>query len=215
MPCDIHVERLCNPFLGDASFHRLHDHLVFLDDREAIDALVVGEGLVVGGNQASDFGLAHILENVDTKMTIEKQILARLAPVARDNRRLDNADLSNGSGDLRVFRCLLDRRRDELERLDIGNRNSLAGLFERHLHRCIRGFCEPSNACTPSLDTIRNVARQGVETLSPQQRHEVLVGEELAQRLGHEHQAISGRLGLTDQEPLVVDILLIGPKESI
>ena len=37
-----------DPFLRDAVLDRFEDHLVFLDDRNAVDAIVVGEGLIIG-----------------------------------------------------------------------------------------------------------------------------------------------------------------------
>ncbi len=69
---NVHVERLCNSLFRDASLHRLYNHPVLLNHRQTIDALIVCEGLVVGGNQAGDFGFTHVLEHVDPKMPIEQ-----------------------------------------------------------------------------------------------------------------------------------------------
>ena len=47
MLLNINIEGPGDALLGDASLDRLEDHPVLLDHREAIDALVIGEGLVV------------------------------------------------------------------------------------------------------------------------------------------------------------------------
>ena len=49
---------------------------MLLDYRDPVDAFVVGEGLVVRGDQANDFGLTHVLEGIDAQMAVEEKILA-------------------------------------------------------------------------------------------------------------------------------------------
>ncbi len=51
---DVDVERACKPLFRHAFGNRRHDHFVFLDDRQAIDAFVVREGFIIGRNQADD-----------------------------------------------------------------------------------------------------------------------------------------------------------------
>ena len=45
--CNVDVKCLCNSLLRDTSFNRLHDHPMFLDHGEAIDALIVCKGLII------------------------------------------------------------------------------------------------------------------------------------------------------------------------
>jgi hypothetical protein len=55
----------------------------------------------------------------------------------------------------------------------------------------------------------------GFRVRRSEQRYEILVAEEAAQRLDDEHQAILGGRSFADQEALAIDILLIGANERI
>jgi hypothetical protein len=49
---DVDIEGAGKFVLRDAPLERAHDHVMLLDGGQAVDALVVGEGLVVGGDEA-------------------------------------------------------------------------------------------------------------------------------------------------------------------
>ena len=76
-------------------------------------------------------------------------------------------------------------------------------------------LCVRMSGLRSGLDACGKVSREGVEPLSSQQRHEVLVDEQLSQGLCHEDQSISGGFGLSDQKALAVDVLLIGSNERV
>ena len=89
----IEVQRQSDLFLGDTALDGLADHLVLLDWRKAADPLVVGEGLVVRGDQTFDLFDAEILQHLDPDMPIQQHIGAFLPRGSRDDRRLDQANL--------------------------------------------------------------------------------------------------------------------------
>ncbi len=78
---------------------------------------------------------AHVLQNIDAQMAVEQEVLPGLAAVARYDWRLNNADFTDRGGDLGVFRSFLDGIGDELERLDVGDRDAQLGFLKSHLHR--------------------------------------------------------------------------------
>ena len=75
---DIDIERLGDALFRYAALDGLHDHLVLLHDRDAADAPVVGDGLIVGRQQTKHLRFAHVLEGLDPEMTIEQEVLAAL-----------------------------------------------------------------------------------------------------------------------------------------
>jgi hypothetical protein len=59
-PFDINIEGPGEFFFEDPALDRLDDHVVLLDRGQPIDPLVVGEGLVVIGNQARRLARAEV-----------------------------------------------------------------------------------------------------------------------------------------------------------
>ena len=107
---------------------------MLLHDRNAADALVVGDGLVIGRQQADDLRLANFLERLDTQMSVEQEVLAIRATLARDNRWLDDAQLANGGDDLRVLFGGLELRSDRPQGQNVSDSDPYRAGLERHLH---------------------------------------------------------------------------------
>ena len=59
-----------------------------------------------------------------------------MSPIPRHDRWLDDAKLVHGGCDLRVLRCLLNRLGDQLQRLDVGDRDALTFCLKGHFDRC-------------------------------------------------------------------------------
>src|SRR3546814_17102179 len=94
---------------------------MLLDRRDAIDALVVGIGVVVSGKQALDLGNVEFLQRLKPQMTIEEKPDPGLLRISHHDGRFNQADRSDrtehlGIGPARpgAFRQRLDRtdRRD-------------------------------------------------------------------------------------------------------
>ena len=125
---------------------------MFLNCRETADALVVGEGLVVGGDQTGDGFLAHLLQDMQTDMTIEQDERAVLTRSARNHEWFDQAGLADRCGDLRILLALGNRGRQLLHRQDGGDRDLTQGRLKswplgrgRFTHMChARGSLRPS-----------------------------------------------------------------------
>src|SRR5699024_8153062 len=96
---EIEVERGRDLLLGDAALDRLADHLVLLDRRETADLPVVGERLVVGGDEAFYLLSTGVLQRLDPQVTVEQQPGGRLVVVPHNNRRLYDTDLGDGGHD--------------------------------------------------------------------------------------------------------------------
>jgi hypothetical protein len=64
---------------------RFQDHLVLLNGGQAADALVVGEGLVIGCDQTHGVLRPEILQNLQADMAIEQQIGTSVPLLAGDN----------------------------------------------------------------------------------------------------------------------------------
>lgn len=64
---------------------------MLLDGGKAADALVVSEGLIIGGHQADDRRLAHFLQHTKTNMAVEKDEGSVLPRCPGDHRRFDQA----------------------------------------------------------------------------------------------------------------------------
>jgi hypothetical protein len=99
----VEVQRGRDLFLGDTALDRFQDHPVLLNGRDAADALVVGEGLVVGRHEAFDLFLTQILQDFDPDMSVEQQPAAIGVAAARNHWRLDQSNLPDRCGDLSVF----------------------------------------------------------------------------------------------------------------
>ena len=80
-----------------------HRHAVLLDDGDPVDALVVGERLVLGRHQAFDLHDAAVPQHFEPQMAVEQQIFAAVVAAARHHRRLDQPDLGDRGGNLPVF----------------------------------------------------------------------------------------------------------------
>nr|WP_245183448.1 hypothetical protein [Haematospirillum jordaniae] len=68
----VHAKGPGQTLLTDAAIDCAADHVVFLDGGEAVDAVVVGVGLVVLGQQARSLMHAEIFQCQDAQMTIEQ-----------------------------------------------------------------------------------------------------------------------------------------------
>jgi len=82
---DIDVERLGDPLFRHAGFYRFQDHLVFLNGSQATDALVVGEGLVIGCDQTHGIERTKIRQDLKADMAIEQQLGTPVSFLAGDN----------------------------------------------------------------------------------------------------------------------------------
>src|SRR6266404_5588840 len=63
------------------------------------------------------------------------------------------------------------------------------------------------------LETVRQIARERVQPLRPQQGGEIFVREELSQGLGHEYQPIPCGFRLANKNALLVGCFSIGPDQ--
>lgn len=99
----VEIERERDLLLRHAALNRLSDHLVFLNRRETADLPVVGEGFIVGGDQAFHLARACVLQRLDAHVTVEQQPGGRLVRVPDDDGRLDDPDLGDGGNDLSVL----------------------------------------------------------------------------------------------------------------
>lgn len=76
---------------------------MLLDRRQPADPLVVGEGLVVGGDKTLDLLDAEVLEHLDAEVPVEQQKGVRICGIAGNDGRFDQPDLADRSGDLLIF----------------------------------------------------------------------------------------------------------------
>jgi len=70
----VDIKRLGDSVFGHAGLDRFQDHLVFLNGGQAAYALVVGEGFVIGCDQAHGVERAEILQDLQADMAVEQQI---------------------------------------------------------------------------------------------------------------------------------------------
>ena len=89
---------------------------MFLNRGESIDPLVVRVSLVVCGDEALDLNRGDVDERRETHVTVEQQISAGLILRPGHDKRLNDADLADGLGDLLELARLLDRIRHGLQR---------------------------------------------------------------------------------------------------
>ena len=89
---NVEIEGLCDLRLGHAAVQRFHDHLVLLDDGEAVDLVVVGERIVIEGEQAGRGGVAEFAERLQPQVAVEEQEGALGAFVGKHDERFDEAD---------------------------------------------------------------------------------------------------------------------------
>ena len=68
-------------------------------------------------------------------MAVEQEVLAWLALITRYDRRLDNTHFTYRGSDLSVFGGFPDCLGNELERLDISDRNAQALSLKGHFHQ--------------------------------------------------------------------------------
>jgi hypothetical protein len=103
---------------------------MLLHDSHAVDTLVVGDGLVIGGDEADDIHVAALFQDFDAHVAVQQPIAILFAFDAHDDRRLDNAHLADRCRDLPIFDGLFDRRGDSAHRLDVAKRDAQARGFK-------------------------------------------------------------------------------------
>ena len=89
----IEVQRQSDLFLRNSALDGPADHLVLLNGRKAADPLIVGEGLVVRGDQTFDPFDAKILQHLYPDVPIEQHIGVFLTRRSCDDGRFDQANL--------------------------------------------------------------------------------------------------------------------------
>lgn len=89
---DVEIEGLGDLLFGDATFEGFHDHPVLLNEGETVDLVVVGEGVVVGRDEARGGGTLQFLEGFEAEVSIEEEVGAFRAFVGMDHQRLDESD---------------------------------------------------------------------------------------------------------------------------
>ena len=94
---------------------------MLLDRRDAIDALVVGVGVVVSRKQALDLGDAEFLQRLKPQMTIEEKPGSGILFVCHDDGRFDQADRFDRTQHLRIGSALPGAGRQRLQRNDRRN----------------------------------------------------------------------------------------------
>src|SRR5690606_34887906 len=100
---DVHVQGTREPLFGHSLLDRFQDHLVFLDDRDAADALVVRECLVLGGHETHNLGLSTGPKDVDPDMAVKQVEEVAVRTVPDHDGRFDDADFRDGGGDLAIL----------------------------------------------------------------------------------------------------------------
>jgi hypothetical protein len=137
---------------------------VLLDRRDAVDALVIGIGVVLRGEQALDLCNAELLQRLQAKMAVQEKPGAGIRPIRHDDRRFDKADRLDGTQYLQIRSAFLGAVRQRLERNDRrdgdrqeilleGETNTpvlLAFRFVRHGRLLTRGFERPGMVASPS-----------------------------------------------------------------
>jgi hypothetical protein len=93
-PPDVDIECLGEFLFGDPALDRLDDHLVLLDRRQPIDPLVVGEGLIVIGNQARGLAVAEVRQRGVAQMAVDQHIGSGVVLAPRDDQGLDETPRS-------------------------------------------------------------------------------------------------------------------------
>src|SRR3546814_18465374 len=86
----VDIERARQLFLRYPTIERAHDHVVFLDRRQPVDPLVVGEGLVVVGDNARGLGRTQKPQAIQPHVSVEEKVAATF--LARDRQRLAKTD---------------------------------------------------------------------------------------------------------------------------
>ena len=82
--------------------------------------------------------------------------------------------------------------------------------FECHPHRHSIGVFAVMTAALTAANAVGEIARQGVEMLGAQQRHEMLIRKQRPQGLGDEHQSPLCRLRLLHKHLLAIGVVAIG-----
>jgi hypothetical protein len=71
------------------------DHRVLLNQGEAVDLVVVGEGVVVVGDETEHLGATEFAEGLEPHVAVEEHIAAAGAFLGMHDERLDHADLAD------------------------------------------------------------------------------------------------------------------------
>ena len=105
---------------------------MLLNGGQAADALVVGESLVIRCDQTHGVLRPEILQNLQADMAVEQQIGTSVLLLAGDHQRFDQADFTDGGGDLFVFASRFGGWSQLLDRQDVGrgDANALGELLE-------------------------------------------------------------------------------------
>ena len=85
-----------DPFFRYSVLNGADDHEVLLDRRELVDLVVVGERLVIGGDEAEQALEIQTLCDIETHMTVEHHVGALAAFLGEHDGRLDDADFPHG-----------------------------------------------------------------------------------------------------------------------
>jgi hypothetical protein len=102
---------------------------------QPIDPLVVGEGLVVIGNQARRLARAEVHQRGMPQMAVDQHIGFVVVLLPGDNQRFDDADLANRRDNALVAQRLLDAVGHTLHRQNVGERQNDEVAFKRHFDR--------------------------------------------------------------------------------
>jgi hypothetical protein len=97
---DVEVEGAGQAFLANAAVDGPAQHVVLLNRREAVDAIVVGVGFVVLGQQAGGFGFAQLFEHQHPHVAVEQEKFFLVRIGLGHRKRLDQADFLNRGPDL-------------------------------------------------------------------------------------------------------------------
>ncbi len=128
---NIDVERFRNPLLGHASFYGFDDHPVLLNHRKPVDALVVGEGLIVGRNEANDLGLPRSFRTSIRRWPSSRRYLPGSL---RSRATTGGSTMPTSRMDAAIwayFGVFLTAGGHELQGMDLGDGNAAVASFSK------------------------------------------------------------------------------------
>lgn len=109
---------------------------MLLDRSHAIDLVVVGEGLVVLGDEAEDLPVPEFFQSLESEVPVEQgeQRIAAAPNLLRiDDEWLDQAELANGGKQTEILLPFPELGLDDANRHDLGDRQDHPRGIERHL----------------------------------------------------------------------------------
>ena len=89
---DVQRKRCGDPLFGDPLPDGLQNHKVLLDCGERVDLVVVGERFVICRHEAVDLLLPHLLQDVQTDVPVQQDVLRVAVDLGVDDQRLDDPD---------------------------------------------------------------------------------------------------------------------------